>query len=73
LVPTGSISNIYDAALTIDYGRKGFATRGKAEEGCISCEKGIALAMTAFQEAQATADPQTGLYPSQYTKLSNFI
>ena len=46
----GLVSSIYNAALAIDFGRKGFATRGKAEEGRISYEKGIAEAMTAFQE-----------------------
>jgi hypothetical protein len=50
LVPTGLINSIYDAVAAIDYGRKGFATRGKAEEGRISYEDGIALAMSAFKE-----------------------
>jgi hypothetical protein len=69
LVRTGLISSIYQAVINIDAGRKGFATRGKAEEGRISYEKGIAKAMTAFQEAQATADPQT-IILSEYTFLS---
>ena len=43
--------DISDAAINIDYGRKGFATRGKAEEGRISYEEGIAKAVSAFQEA----------------------
>jgi hypothetical protein len=30
---TGLVDSIYDAAAAIDFGRKGFATRGKAEEG----------------------------------------
>ncbi|WP_461257360.1 hypothetical protein [Treponema sp. R80B11-R83G3] len=54
----GLINSIYNAALAIDFGRKGFATRGKEQEGRISYEKGIALEMTAFNEAQASADPQ---------------
>ena len=54
----GLITSITDAAFSIDFGRKGFATRGKAEEGRLSYEKGIAEAMSAFKEAQATADPQ---------------
>jgi hypothetical protein len=62
------INNIYIAAAAIDYGRKGFAIRGKAEEGRISYEDGIALAMTSFQEAQATSDPQT-IILSEYTFL----
>jgi hypothetical protein len=65
----GLISSIYDAALAIDFGRKGFATRGKAEEGRISYEEGIAKALSAFQEAQATADPQT-IFLAEYTFLS---
>ena len=56
---TGYITNIFEATSSIDYGRKGFATRGKAEEGRISYEAGIALAMSTFREAQATSDPQT--------------
>jgi len=69
LVPAGLINNIYIAAAHIDFGRKGFATRGKAEEGRISYEKGIALAMSAFQEAQTTADPQT-IILAEYTFIT---
>jgi len=69
LAKIGLVSSIYDAALAIDFGRKGFATRGKAEEGRISYEKGIALAMSAFQEAQTTADPET-IILSEYTFVS---
>jgi hypothetical protein len=50
-------------------GRKGFATKGKAEEGRIFYEKGIAEALTAFKEAQATADPQT-IILAEYTFLT---
>jgi hypothetical protein len=35
LDPAGLVNNIYEAAAHIDFGRKGFATRGKAEEGRI--------------------------------------
>ena len=56
---TGFLSNIYEAALAIEFGRKGFATRGKAEEGRISYEKGIAIALSTFRDAQSTVDPQT--------------
>jgi len=35
---TGLVSSIAEAALSIDYGRKGFATIGKAEEGRLSYE-----------------------------------
>jgi len=62
-------NKIINAATQIDAGRKGFATRGKAEEGRISYEDGIALALTSFQEAQATADPQT-IILSEYTFLT---
>jgi hypothetical protein len=54
----GLTLKISNAAINIDAGRKGFATRGKAEEGRISYEEGIAQALSAFQQAQATADPQ---------------
>ena len=53
---TGLILRINDAALAIDYGRKGFAIRGKAEEGRLSYEWGIASALSAFRDAQSTVD-----------------
>jgi len=58
LEATGLVNRITDAALRIDLGRKSVATRGKAEEGRISYETGIAIALNAFKEAQVTADPQ---------------
>ena len=57
----GLASKISEVVINIDAGRKGFAIRGKAEEGRISYEKGIAEAMAAFQTAQASADPQNML------------
>ena len=69
MVPTGLINRIYDAAAAIDFGRKGFATRGKAEEGRISYEDGIAQALSAFQEAQTSADPET-IILAEYTFIS---
>ena len=45
---TGLVNSIYQAAINIDFGRKGFATRGKAEEGRISYEDGISEAMSAY-------------------------
>jgi hypothetical protein len=66
---TGLVNSIITATAGIDSGRKGFATRGKAEEGRISYERGIALALTAFQEAQATADPQTMIL-AEYTFIT---
>jgi hypothetical protein len=62
-------NNVINAAMLIDAGRKGFATRGKEQEGRISYEDGIDRAMSAFQEAQATADPQT-IILAEYTFLS---
>jgi len=66
---TGLVNNIYEAAAHIDFGRKGFAIRGKAEEGRISYEKGIALAMINFQKAQITTDPQT-IILAEYTFIT---
>ena len=59
---TGLVNSINDAALAIDYGRKGFAIRGKAEEGRISYETGISLALSTFRDASnlrfaSTVDP----------------
>jgi len=54
---TGLVDSIIKAVIYIDAGRKGFATKGKAEEGRISFEKGIALAMVTYQQIQANADP----------------
>jgi hypothetical protein len=51
LESTGLILNITEAAAAIDYGRKGFATREKAEEGRLSYERGIAIATSAFKDA----------------------
>ena len=65
----GLVSNIADAALGIDFGRKGFATKGKAEEGRTSYEKGIAEALLAFAEAQISADPKT-IILAEYTFIS---
>ena len=65
----GLVSSVYEAALAIDFGRKGFATRGKAEDGRLSYEKGIAEALSAFKEAQISADPQA-LILAEYTFLA---
>ena len=65
----GLINKVYEAAAGIDAGRKGFATRGKEQEGRISYEKGISEAQTLFKEAQASADPQT-IILAEYTFLS---
>ena len=70
---TGLVSSIAEAALAIDFGRKGFATKGKAEEGRISYEWGITEALTAFRDASnrrfaSTADPET-IILAEYTFL----
>ena len=65
----GLVDSIHAAAAAIDFGRKGFATRGKAEEGRIFYETGIAEALAAFKEAQATADPHT-IILVEYTFLT---
>ena len=66
---TGLINSIYAATINIDFGRKGFAIRGKEQEGRISYEDGISEAMTRFKEAQSTADPYI-LILAEYTFLS---
>jgi len=63
------VLKIHDAAMAIDYGRKGFAIRGKAEEGRLSYERGISVALTAFRDAQSTVDPQT-IILIEYTFLN---
>ena len=65
----GYLGRISEAAAKIDAGRKGFATKGKAEEGRIFYEDGIAEALAAFKEAQTTADPQTMIL-AEYTFLA---
>jgi hypothetical protein len=69
LGPIGCVESITQAATNIDFGRKGFATRGKAEEGRISYERGISAALTAFKEAKTSADPQI-LILAEYTFIS---
>jgi len=66
---TGLVYKISDAALAIDFGRKGFATRGKAEEGRISYEDGITAALSTFRDAQSTVDPHT-IILIEYTFLT---
>ena len=66
---TGLINSIITAVAAIDYGRKGFATKGKEQEGRVFYEKGINEAMSAFKEAQTTSDPQTILL-AEYTFIT---
>jgi len=65
----GLINRITTATSNIDYGRKGFAIIGKEREGRINYETGISEAMSAFKEAQATADPEI-IILAEYTFLS---
>ena len=53
----GLAEKINDAAIAIEFGRRGFATRGKAEEGRISYETGISLALSTFKDARAVCLP----------------
>jgi len=69
LDPTGLIDRIYAATINIDYGRKGFAIRGKAEEGRLSYERGISGALFAFRDAQSSIDPHT-IILVEYTFLN---
>jgi hypothetical protein len=64
----GLVDSINAATASIYYGRKGFATRGKAEEGRISYEDGISEALSTFKEAQATTNPRT-IILAEYTFL----
>ena len=66
---SGLRNRIYKAATNIDLGRKGFAIIGQERAGRISYEDGIADALNAFKEAQATADPQT-IFLAEYYFLS---
>ena len=67
--PAGLVDEIIEASTAIDYGRKGFAIRGKAEEGRLAYEYGISLALSAFKDAQSTIDPHT-IILAEYTFLS---
>jgi len=69
LAKIGLVDKIYEATIAIEAGRKGFATRGKEHEGRLSYERGINAAMTAFKEAQTTADPETILL-AEYTFIT---
>ena len=65
----GLVTSIINAVIQIDLGRKGFAIIGKEREGRISYENGIDRAMSAFQEAQVSTDPQA-LILAEYTFIS---
>jgi hypothetical protein len=65
----GLTLEISDAVINIDSGRKGFATRGKEQEGRLSYERGISSALSLFKDALSTADPLI-IILSEYTFLS---
>jgi hypothetical protein len=65
----GLVDSIITATASIDSGRKGFAIRGKEQEGRINYEDGIERAMTIFQNAQTTAAPQIILL-AEYTFIT---
>ncbi len=65
----GYIANITFAVTNIDYGRKGFAVKEKADEGRVAFEKGIEIALSTFKEAQISADPQA-LILAEYTFIT---
>jgi len=65
----GLTLSISDAAINIDFGRKGFATHGKEHEGRLSYERGISEALSLFKDALSTADSQI-IILAEYTFLS---
>ena len=65
----GLVNSISIAGTNIDAGRKGFATRGMEQEGRLSYEKGIDQALSVFQEAQLSTDPQA-IILAEYTFIS---
>jgi hypothetical protein len=66
---TGLVSRISQAAINIDFGRKGFAIDGKEHEGRISYERGISVALSSFKDAASTADSHTMIL-AEYTFLT---
>ena len=63
------INNIAEAVVNIDTGRKSWAIRGKEQEGRISFEEGIADAVSAFDKAKVSTDPQA-IILAEYTFIS---
>jgi hypothetical protein len=56
---TSFLVSLTSYVIDIDAGRKGFTINGQEHEGHISFDRGISGSLSAFQEAQSTADPQT--------------
>jgi hypothetical protein len=65
----GLTLEISDAVINIVSGRKGFATRGKEQEGRLSYERGISSALSLFKDALSVADPLI-IILAEYTFLS---
>jgi len=65
----GLVTRIATAAKNIDTGRKGFAIRGKEQEGRLLFEDGISETLSTFQEVQLSADPLT-LLLAEYAYLT---
>ena len=57
--PAGLLGNIFSGTSDIDKGRKYLARDGLEHAGRIFYEEGIATALDAFKNAQASADPKT--------------
>jgi hypothetical protein len=56
---SGLLNNLIRGASDIDLGRKGFTVTGDEYNGHINYDRGISLALAAFQDAKIIADPQT--------------
>jgi hypothetical protein len=52
------LARLNDSVTNLSAGRKGLATTGKEAKGHQLFDDGIAIAMSAFQEAKDTAEPQ---------------
>jgi len=66
--PIGLVSRINAAMRKIDYGRRAYAVKGKADEGRAIYENGIAEAIAVFKEACTIGDPHI-LLLIEYTLL----
>ena len=67
------VSKIYKAAVSINFGRKGFAIIGKERKGRITYERGIAAALAIFKQVQSSTDPKTkcdAILPVLYNAVS---
>jgi len=65
----GLAGKVAEAVINIYAGRKGFATRGKEQEGRISYEIGIGEALEIFKKVQISAAPHA-IILAEYTYVS---